>query len=287
VVSLSEVQRFLDARRLRFVDAKTFRNAKRVLVANDKAAVLAHFETLLQSGDEEQRAAAIEGLALLYGSKAADTIVRWINDSSSIVRWVVCGCLHDYGDLRAASALIDRLKHDPDCQVRGMAASGLGQIGAIEALPDLHQAHQVDNEVDQLGHSPSSQSLDAMTSVVRSWVSRQISGTSSKTFLEATRLGQLVGKVTAENIPFDADGRITHTSRYSHLPLSLFGCGWSSNLNLQTKLIAPFEIVVEYVDPTCVIQRMLIYHRNPGSAEVNWSVHTILDPAAMDLPPRP
>lgn len=287
MVSMKQVQEFLDVRRLRYLNPETFRTARQALIASEKTEVVAHFETLLQSRDDEQRASAIEGLALLYGPEATDTIVRWINDSSSTVRWVVCGCLHDYGDLRAVSALLDRMKHDPDCQVRGVAASGLGQIGAIEALPDLHQAFQMDCELDQLGHSPSSQALDAMTSVLRSWVSRQIRGTPLRTFRESTRLGQLNGTVTAEDIPFDADGRITHTSRYSHLPHSSFGFGWSSNLDLQTSLIAPFEIEAEYVDPTCVIQRILIYQRIPDSAEVNWAVHTILDPTAMNLPPRP
>ncbi len=287
VVSMNQVQEFLDARRLRFLNPETFQNARQALVASDKTAVLAHFETLLHSHDDEQRASAIEGLALLHGPEATDTIVRWINDSSSTVRWVVCGCLHDYGDLRAVPALLDRMKHDPDCQVRGVAASGLGQIGAIEALPDLHQAFQTDLEIDELGHSTSDQAQDAMTSVMKIWVSRQIQGTPPRTFRESTRLGHLTGTVTAEEVPFDADGRITHTSRYSHLPHSSFGHGSSSKMDLWTSLIAPFEIEVEYVDPTCVIQRILIYHQISGSAEVNWAVQTILDPTAMKSPPRP
>jgi hypothetical protein len=64
VVSMNQVQEFLDARRLRFVNPETFQNARRALIARHKTAVLAHFETLLQSRDEEQRASAIEGLAL-------------------------------------------------------------------------------------------------------------------------------------------------------------------------------------------------------------------------------
>jgi hypothetical protein len=124
-----------------------------------------------------------------------------------------------------------------------------------------------------------------MTSVLRSWVSRQIQGNPPKAFRETTQLGNLIGTVTAEEISFDTDGRITHTPRYSHLPHSSFGFGWSSKLDLETSLIAPFEIKVEYIDPTCVIGRILIYHRIPDSSEVNWAVHTILDPAAMKSPP--
>jgi hypothetical protein len=126
---------------------------------------------------------------------------------------VVCGCLHDYGDLRAQAALLDRLKHDADCQVRGGAASALGQIGAIQALPDLHQAYQTDREVDELGYTPSGQAEEAMTSVLRSWVSRQIQGTPPRVFRESTGRGQLTGTVTAESIPFDAQGRMNHTLR--------------------------------------------------------------------------
>ncbi|MBC8353804.1 MAG: HEAT repeat domain-containing protein [Planctomycetes bacterium] len=104
VVSKQQVQEFFDARRQALTNPETFQNARRVLITSDKTEVLAHFETRLQVRDEEERASTIEGLALLYGPEAADTIVRWINDSSWIVRCVVCGCLHDHGDVRAAAA---------------------------------------------------------------------------------------------------------------------------------------------------------------------------------------
>ena len=282
MVTSRQVQEFLEARQQGSTDSETFRNARQALLACDKTEVLAQFETRLQVRDEEERASAIAGLAALYGVEATDTLVRWITDPSSTVRWVVCCCLHDCGDVRAAAALLDRLKHDADCQVRGVAAGALGQIGALEALPDLHQAHQTDFEVDELGHSPSWIALDAMTEVLSNWVTRQIQGTPPRRFRESTGKGQLTGTVTAEGIPIDAEGRINRTLRYAHVPQSSFGNGWASKMDLQTSLIDPFEIEVEYVDPTCVIQRLLIYQRITDWDKFNWSGFSILDPTAMN-----
>ena len=126
-----------------------------------------------------------------------------------------------------------------------------------------------------------------MTTVLRNWVSQQIQGTPPRTFRESTRKGQLTGAVTAESIPFDAEGRINRTLRYAHLPHSSFGPGCAFKMDLQTSLSAPFEIEVEYADPTCVIQRLLIYQQISDLANFNWAVHTILDPTAMKSPPHP
>lgn len=284
MVNSQQVLEYLDARRHAFSSPEVFRTARKALLACDKAEVLAHFEARTRLPDEEERAQAMEGFALLYRQDATDALIRWLKDPSSIVRWVICGCLNDYGDERATAALLDRMKHDTDCQVRGVAAYALGSIGAVEALPDLHRTYQTDLEVDQLGYTPSCQAQDAMTSVLRCWVSRQLQGTPPKTFGESTPSGQLSGTVTAEAIPFDAEGRITCTSRYAHLPISAFGNGWMARLDLHTSLIAPFEIMVEYVDPICVIRRIFVYQRLDGE-DVNWAVNTILDPTAMQSPP--
>jgi hypothetical protein len=277
-----QIQEYLDVRRTAFMDREAFQQARQTLLAHDRAEVLAHFETLLQDPDGEVRAQALEGLTLLYKADATETLLRSIHDELEVVRWVVCGCLHDYGDERAVPGLLERLRHDSDPQVRGTAASALGRIGSPEVLPDLHLTHQTDHEVDPLGHTPSSLSRSAITDLFRNWVLRQIPGTSPRTFQETTSTGKLTGRVTAEAIPFeDPEGRITHIARYAHLPLSAFGSGWGSKLDLQTSLIAPFEIEVEYTDPTCTLQRILVYHPVPESEAVNWAVHTILDVAAM------
>ncbi len=139
-MSVSEdITRFLTARQSSYADRRAFRKAREKLLTADKAEVLAEFETRLALPDEEERARAIEGLALLYRGDATYTIVRWIKDDSSTVRWVVCGCLQDFGDVRASAALLDRLLHDDECQVRGAAATALGSIGDVEQLPELYQ----------------------------------------------------------------------------------------------------------------------------------------------------
>lgn len=207
--------------------------------------------------------------------------MRWIMDPSSTVRWVVCCCLNDVGDLRAEAALVDRLQQDSDPQVRGVAAGGLGQIGAVEALPELYRTQQTDHEQDELGYTPAGQAVDAMTNVLKAWVLRRIPGTPPKIFREATRRGQLTGTVTAEGLEVDAEGRLTCTPRYAHLPRSAFGPGCASWLNLETSLVVPFEIDVEYADAECVIRRILIFDRITDSASFNWSVSSIVDPDAM------
>jgi hypothetical protein len=168
-----------------------------------------------------------------------------------------------------------------------LAAGALGQIGSIEALPDLHHAFRTDLEVDELGHTPSSQAKDAMTSVLRNWVSQQIQGTRSRTFRESTATGELTGTVTTESLPFDTQGRINLTLRYPRLLHSAVGPSCAFKMDLQTSFVDPFEIEVEYVDPSCVIRRTLIYQQILDSAKFNWAVHTILEPAAMKSPPPP
>ena len=286
LASQQHVEAFLEARRQAYWKPQVFSNARRELLASDEADVTALFKERLKAGDEDERCRAIEGLVILYGARATDTILPWIHDSSPTVRYVTCGCLHDRGDQRAIPALLDRMKNDADCQVRGAAASALGQIGSLEVLPHLHRAYRTDLEVDQLGYSPSFLAEEAMTSVLRRWITGQIAGTPPKSFRETTSTGQLTGTVTAEAIPFDPEGRITQTARYSHVPISAFGPGWSSKLNLQTTLVAPFEIEVMYNDPICVIERIFTYCRIENSGELDWAVHTIRVPTAMKARPK-
>lgn len=79
----------------------------------------------------------------------------------------------------------------------------------------------------------------------------QFRTTEAKTFEQASSIGQLRGKVTAEAIPFDPEGRITRTARYAQLPRTAFGDGWMSQLNLET------------------------------TDDCDWAVNTIVDPAAI------
>jgi hypothetical protein len=280
VITAQHIDDFLDARRIAFADPDAFQSARRVLLQGDRAAVLSLFESRLKSDDEEERCRLLSGLAVLYQSGANDTLIRWIADPSPTVRWVVCGCLHDFGDSRAVPALLERLKQDEECQVRGEAASALGPIGDIDVLPDLHQAFLTDLEFDQLGYSASSQAKDAISTLIQQWVTRRISGRPEKTFQESTRTGLLTANVNAEEIPFNPEGRITHTPRYAQLPITAFGNGRASRLRLQTALTPPFEIEVEFTDPTCTLQRILIYVPIQNCPDVDWGIHTIADVSA-------
>jgi hypothetical protein len=279
---LPQVQAFLAARRESFAKPEAYQAAGRNLLACDKADVLATFAELLQSPDDEVRCRILEALAVLYRSDAVGTLLPWIQDESVIVRWVVCGCLHDIGDATAVPPLVERLRHDPDTQVRGTAAYALGGIGSPDSLPDLHRTFLEDHAVDELGHSPSSTAREAMSDILRTWVTRRITGNPPKTLDEPTSTGRLRYTVTAEAIPFDPEGRINRTDRYRHIPLSAFGPGWSSNLNLQTTLVAPFEIAAEFTDPTCTISRVFIYHPITPIRDIDWAVHTVLDPTALN-----
>ncbi len=287
MASQQQVQAFLEARTQSHSNPDVYASARRELLASEQADVIALFQERLQAGDEEERCQAIVGLIQLYGAEATGTLLQWIDDASPTVRFVVCSCLHDHGDDRAIPALLDRMKNDPDCQLRGIAASALGKIGPVEVLPHLHLAFQSDHEVDELGYSTSDQAEEAMTSILMTWVSRQVAGAPPKCFREATSTGQLSGTITAEAIPFDPEGRTNRTARYSHLPFSAFGPGCSAKLGLQTNLIDPFEVQVVYVDPDCALARIFIYRRIDNSTQFDWDVHTILDPMAMKTPPKP
>jgi hypothetical protein len=277
-----KIQEFLDARPLAYIKPDDYRGAQQAVLDCDQADVLAHFETRLQDREEEHRAQAIAGLAVLYQTDATETILRWLHDESVVVRWVICGCLHDFGDRRAQAGLLDLLKHDSDPQVRGAAANALGRLGGAEVLPELYRTSQIDREVDQLGYTPAYQAEDAISEILRGWVIRKIHGSPLRNFEEATLLGQLAGRVVVvEGIPFDKQGIITKTARYSRLPSSAFGFGWSTHMDLQTSLVSPFEIDVKYVDPNCMLRRVFIYQHGPLTSETNWSVHTILDPTAL------
>jgi hypothetical protein len=277
-----QVEEFLESRRHTYLNPEAYRQARRALLQCDAAAVQDELLSRYQSRNIEERARVIEGLALLYKTEATELILRGLQDKSDLVRWVASGCLHDFGDARAQPDLLVCLQQDSHPHVRGVAASALGRLGSPDVLPALHAVWQADHQADSQGHTPSSQSESAITELLWRWVVRQISGTSSPVFEERFSQGRLQGRITAEGIPFDDQGRILHTPRYAHLPLSVLGNGCSTKLDLRTNLVAPFEVAVEYSHPACVIQRMFVFCRIPDADDVNWSIHTILDPSAMN-----
>lgn len=278
-----QIAEFLEARRGAYQDPEAYRRIRQALRALDRADVLPHFEARMRDPDLEVRAQAIEGLTLLYGNDATPTILPRLDDESETVRWVVCGCLHDYGDGRALAGLLERLRRDPDASVRGAAASALGQIGDPAVLPQLFTAWQSDHEVDPLGYTPSGQAGGAISDLLRRWVIRHLQGASPRLFDETTPTGRLEGRVTAEAIPFDEQGRLFHTARYRHLTPSECGYGLSTKMDLVTPLVTPFEVEVVSDDPHCRLGRTFVFQELPDDDETNWAIHTILS-APMRTP---
>jgi len=270
-----QIQEFLEARRLAYFQPDTYRQAHQALRLPPADDVRRAFESRIARSNPEDRAESLAGFTLFYGDEATPTLVEWITDASPTVRWVVCGCLHDRGDVRAQAALEERLRQDPDPAVRGGAASALGRLGGPGVLPQLSETQQRDHEADPLGHTPSSQAADAITELLRRWVIRQIQGRGVRTFEEWVSGIHLSGRVVAERIPVDEQGRILQTPRYAHLPVSLFGNGWGTNLDLQTELNSPFEIEVTAVAASCTAARVFVFHVL-DSPDMNLAVSTLL-----------
>lgn len=278
----SLIETYLDARRMAFSRPAPFQEARDALLAQDRTAVMTAFETRRQLPDEDERARALEGTAILYGTDATEFLTRGLDDVSSVVRWVACGCLHDVGDHRAYAALCERMRHDVDPQVRGEAVAAIGRLNVLEVLPEFERIRQVDHEVDPLGHSPSSQAAEAITDFLRRWVLDHISGDPPRTFTTTTTTGKLTGRVVLEGLPVDQEGRVIMTPRYAALPREAWSHGWSSRLDLRTTLTSAFEIDVRYDDPACVLRRRFVLHELKDGDVVRWAVHTILDPSGLD-----
>lgn len=111
-----------------------------------------------------QAALAIFYIAPLDG---LDLLVELLDDTEIVVRWYVCGLLHDIGDQRAIEPLIHLMKTDPDPQVRNTAAYALGGIGDARAIPALIETMESDHEFDELGHSAGSCAATALDDILK------------------------------------------------------------------------------------------------------------------------
>ena len=51
-----------------------------------------------------------------------------------------------------------------------------------------------------------------------------------------------------------------------------------------SKRVAINSLAMRYVSEyaVCIIARIFVFHHHPNDEEVNWSIHTILDPSAMN-----
>jgi HEAT repeat protein len=99
-----------------------------------------------------QATRAVLGLDAKHG---IELLLPLFNDPDTTFRWDICGLMHEFGDDRVIEPLIDRMKNDPDPQIRGTAAYALGGIGNPAAIPALLNTFNNDHEFDQLGYSAS------------------------------------------------------------------------------------------------------------------------------------
>ena len=121
---------------------------------------------MLANSDAEVRCNAAQAILWIDDKQGIHHLLPLFRDADSVVRWHVCGLMHDFGDERAVTFLMDCMKNDPDPQVRGTAAYALGAIGSLRAIPALTETLGNDHNVDRLGFTPSfcaEQALKAIT----------------------------------------------------------------------------------------------------------------------------
>lgn len=275
----SEIESFLHAKR--FPSSESFDSSRESLLRFPQELVSAQFCNRLTVADENMRCRLIERYALLYREASSGFIAQWINDISSTVRWGVCRCLADYGNVSSIGILRHVMLRDSDCQVRVEATSALGSIGAADVLADLHHVSITDFEVDQLGYTPASCAFDAITDVLQAWATQQIRGNPSMEFRQRLDNGELYGQVLGQGICVNAEGQLHKVARYSGLPRQAFGHGRFSKLELQTALLPVFEVLIEYQNQDIRQSRIFIYKPlSEPTDELDWAIHTIQDTAS-------
>ena len=121
--------------------------------------------SMLADSDPEVRCRAAEAILWIDDEQGIHRVSPLFHDKDTTVRWHVCGLMHDLGDERAVELLIDRMKNDPDPQVRGTAAYALGGIGGPRAIPAVTQALETDHASDELGYTPSFCAREALSEI--------------------------------------------------------------------------------------------------------------------------
>jgi HEAT repeat protein len=134
--------------------------------ASGVESVFPHLQDQLANSDLEVRCAAILALVLLDAPRAVEVVARMLVHLIPTVRNQAAGCLHDFADERATTALIAALRRDLDPMVRGTAAYALGGIGSPAAIPALLAALESDHEADELGYTPSASAVTALDNIL-------------------------------------------------------------------------------------------------------------------------
>jgi HEAT repeat protein len=87
-------------------------------------------------------------LRRLQPQSIIDLLLNQLKDSDSSVRKSAASALGAMGSLEALPALLEAFRSDTDSDVRWSTAIALGAIGSIEALPSLVQALRIDINPD-------------------------------------------------------------------------------------------------------------------------------------------
>jgi HEAT repeat protein len=103
---------------------------------------------LLTDANPEGRAQAVEAFAILKLKKSIESILPFLSDPDSDVRWEVAYWLKEYGNLQAVDPLIKALREDVSPNVRSEAALALGASGDNRARDTLLWAQDHDFEKD-------------------------------------------------------------------------------------------------------------------------------------------
>ena len=108
---------------------------------------------MLDSQKLETRLQASRAILSIDEQKGIELLLPYLNDPDPDFRYDICGLMHDFGDSRVISALIDIMQNDGDPQIRGTAAFALGGIGDSRAIPALTRTMNTDHEYDMQGLS--------------------------------------------------------------------------------------------------------------------------------------
>lgn len=117
----------------------------------DQQVLLFVLAEMLSNQDEDFRCDIAEVMMLVNPEMSMPILLSLLDDPSSVLRWHICGLLHDFGDSRAIKPLIKVALEDNDPQVRSQACYALGQIGDAEALRALRQIQLHDHAEDMQG----------------------------------------------------------------------------------------------------------------------------------------
>lgn len=96
---------------------------------------------------------AANALISVYPYRGAENLFPLLEDprTEPEMRHEICGLMSMFGDERAIEPLIRCLGHDPDGNVRAIAAFALGEIGDESVLPSLRWAQEHDQGTDYEG----------------------------------------------------------------------------------------------------------------------------------------